>query len=98
MTQPSFIERLEQRRQSSREGAAAPEPLGPPVSNGTMTRRATLTVPMTVAQGMAQLLAVLAGQHQLAAITLSPTPTKKELLAILENRTAEVLTAVNETG
>jgi len=63
-----------------------------------MTRRATLTVPMTVAQGMAQLLAVLAGQHQLAAITLSPTPTKKELLAILENRTAEVLTAVNETG
>lgn len=98
MAQPSFIERLEQRRQSGREGAAVPGPSEPPVSNNTRSRRATLTVPMTVAQGMAQLLTLLASQHQLAAITLSPTPTKKELLAILENRTAEVLSAVNETG
>ena len=98
MTQPSFIERLEQRRQSGREGAAVPEPSEPPVSNNKRSRRATVAMPMTVAQGMAQLLAVLAGRYQLAAITLSPTPTKKELLAILENRTAEVLSAVNETG
>lgn len=98
MKQTTFVERLARRRS---EGPVVPEvarnsarlPRKRPMQ--ATTRCATVTVPMPVVKTLAQLLSVLAAQHQLAAITLSDTPTKKELLAILENRTLEVLDAVN---
>jgi len=98
MSQNTFVERLAQRRTEGRvvsEVTNRIERSPRKTPTQSTTRRATIAVPMPVVKTLGQLLSVLAAQHQLAAITLSDTPTKKELLAILENRTLEVLDAVN---
>jgi len=97
MAQTSFVERIAQRRsqgaQTPKDDQVSTSPCREP--NNTVSRRATVSVPMPVARTVAEMLAVLAEHHHLSPITVSSRPTKKELLAILESRTQEVLDAVN---
>lgn len=99
MAQSSFVERIAQRRslgaQTPKDDQHQPAVLPSREPNNPVSRRATVSVPMPVAKTVAELLALLAGQHQLSPINVSSRPTKKELLAILESRTQEVLDAVN---
>jgi len=58
------------------------------------SRTSTVAVPMAVVDTLAQLLRVLAELHDLPAVELPARPTKKALLAVLENRAPGVLAAV----
>lgn len=73
-----------------REGQETPD-----AKDHTTARETRINVPMPVSLQVVRLLQVLAQRHGLAPIIVSDNPRKKELLAILETRCAEILEAVD---
>ena len=57
-------------------------------------RQGRLSMPESVARDMAMLLSLLAERHQLASIHLPETPSRADVMRVLENRSAEVLAVV----
>ncbi|KAF0190497.1 MAG: chromosome partitioning protein ParB family [Gammaproteobacteria bacterium] len=62
------------------------------------TREARVSVPLETALHTVRLLQVLADRHGLAPIAVADAPSKKEVLAILESRGAEILAAVEDNA